>query len=90
VREFADLTFKHLGMPLEWQGAEESEIGVDADGKVRVRVDPQYYRPAEVELLIGDYRKAREQLGWQPQTTFAKLVAIMADADLELVKKEGR
>jgi GDPmannose 4,6-dehydratase len=90
VREFADLTFKHLGMPLEWQGAEESEVGVDADGKVRVRVDPQYYRPAEVELLIGDYRKAREQLGWQPQTTFAKLVAIMADADLELVKKEGR
>lgn len=90
VREFADLTFKRLGMPLEWRGENENEVGVDASGKVRVCVDPSYYRPTEVELLIGDYTKARETLGWKPDTTFAKLVEIMTDADLELVKKEGR
>lgn len=90
VREFADLTFKRLGMPLEWKGENENEVGVDDKGVVRVRVDPEYYRPTEVDLLIGDYTKAKNLLGWEPQTKFAELVQLMVDADLELVKKEGR
>lgn len=89
VREFADLTFKTLGMPLEWRGENESEEGVDADGVVRVRVDPRYYRPAEVDILIGDYGKAQRELGWAPQTLFKDLVKLMAEADLEKVKRNG-
>lgn len=89
VREFADLTFQTLGMPLEWKGSEEDEVGIDADGVVRVKVDPAYYRPAEVELLIGDYAKARNLLGWEPKTLFSDLVRLMAEVDLEKVQKRG-
>lgn len=87
VREFADLAFKHAGLPLEWKGKEESEIGVDAQGNVRVAVDPEYYRPAEVDLLIGDYAKARRVLGWEPQTRFEDLVRLMVDSDIKAVQK---
>jgi len=89
VREFADLTFKTIGMPLEWRGEEEAEVGLDETGKVRVKVDPRYYRPAEVDILIGDYAKAKEHLGWEPQTKFSHLVKIMAEADLEKVRRRG-
>lgn len=89
VREFADLAFKHAGMPLEWTGKNEEEKGIDADGIVRVAVDPEYYRPAEVELLIGDATKAREELGWEPKTKFADLVRLMTDADISGVEKSG-
>jgi GDPmannose 4,6-dehydratase len=89
VREFADLAFKHAGMPLEWKGEGESEKGYDVNGKVRVAVDPEYYRPAEVELLIGDATKAKNELGWEPATKFADLVRLMTDADISEVEKKG-
>ena len=89
VREFADLAFKCAGIPLEWKGEEEQEVGVDADGTVRVAVDPTYYRPAEVELLIGDYAKAKRELDWEPTTKFEDLVRIMTEADMASVARKG-
>ncbi len=82
VREFVDLAFQHLGMRLRFEGAGESEVGVDEEsGRVLVAVNPRYYRPTEVEQLLGNPAKALRQLGWSPQTKFADLVRIMAEAD---------
>lgn len=89
VREFADLAFRHAGIPLEWEGKDEGEKGIDAEGKVRVSVDPKFYRPAEVELLIGDATKAREVLGWAPTTKFPELVRLMTEADIAEVEGKG-
>jgi GDPmannose 4,6-dehydratase len=90
VREFAEHVFGELGMPLEWAGEGESEKGVlKSTGAVAVEVDPRYYRPTEVELLIGDATKARTKLGWVPRTTFLGLVSLMVKADYEKVKKRG-
>lgn len=86
VREFAEAAFAEVGMELTWQGEGEQEIGVDEKGKTRVAVDPAYYRPAEVELLIGNPAKAREKLGWVPSTAFQDLVKIMMESDLEEVR----
>ena len=74
VREFADLAFKELGMELAWEGEGKDEKGVDKKtGKTIVEVDPRYYRPTEVELLIGDPAKAKEKLGWVPKTKFRRI-----------------
>ena len=90
VREFADLTFKLLDMPLEWHGEGPSERGIDrTTGNVLVQVDPRYYRPTEVEILIGDASKARKKLGWAPTMVFEDLVAMMAKADFDRVSKRG-
>ena len=90
VREFADLAFGLLDMPLEWQGEGPAERGVDRkSGEVRVQVDPRYYRPTEVDLLIGDATRARTKLGWAPTTPFPDLVAMMAKSDFEKVTKRG-
>ncbi|HTX17203.1 MAG TPA: GDP-mannose 4,6-dehydratase [Bacteroidota bacterium] len=90
VREFADLAFKELGMELVWKGKGAGEQGIDKKTKrVLVDVDPRYYRPTEVELLIGNPAKARRKLGWMPKTKFADLVKIMARADFEKVSKKG-
>ncbi len=95
VRDFVDAAAKELGMQLHWQGKGVDEIAVDAGGKTVVAVDSSYLRPTEVETLLGDATKAREQLGWQPKTSFAELVKEMVWADLEaaqrdeLVKKHG-
>ena len=89
VREFTEHAFAYMGMPLTWSGSGVNEIGTDAQsGKVVVRVDPRYFRPAEVEQLLGNPAKAREKLGWTPRTTFAELVRVMAAADLDMAKKE--
>jgi GDPmannose 4,6-dehydratase len=76
IREFLDLAFSHAG--LSWEKY--------------VRIDPHYFRPAEVDVLMGDASKARRQLGWAPKTTFASLVKLMVDADIQLLKdhREGR
>ncbi len=89
VEEFCVLAFERAGMPLvfEWEG--EQRRGVDAEGKVRVSVDPRYYRPTEVDQLIGDPTKAREKLGWAPETLFADLVSRMVDNDMALAKGEA-
>lgn len=91
VREFATLAFARVGINLRWEGEGLDEKGIDqATGRVLVEVDPRFFRPAEVEELLGNPAKARKQLGWNPRTTsFERLVEIMVDADVKLVQKEG-
>jgi GDPmannose 4,6-dehydratase len=95
VRDFVDAAAKEIGINITWKGAGVEEKGYDAQGKCIVQVDPRYFRPTEVETLLGDATKAREKLGWTPRTTFAELVAEMVREDLkaaerdELVKKHG-
>ena len=89
VREFVDTAFKHVGMDIEWSGEGVDEIGTDkATGKVVVKVNPKFFRPAEVELLIGNPEKAEKALGWQREISFAELVERMVKNDMELVAKE--
>ena len=89
VREFATLAFRYAGIELIWKGEGVSEKGIDkATGKVLVEVDPKYFRPAEVEQLLGDPTKAKKQLGWNPhKTSFEQLVKLMVDHDMRFVKK---
>ena len=83
VRDFVTMAFKAVGCRLEWRGAAEQETAVDAaTGKTLVRVNPKFYRPAEVELLIGNPLKAKTVLGWAPQTTLEQLCQMMVQADL--------
>lgn len=90
VREFIEATAKALSIRLEWRGNGVKEEGIDArTGKVIIRIDPKYFRPAEVDLLIGDYSKAKKQLGWEPKVTFEELVELMAQADLAAEKHKG-
>jgi len=89
VREFCTLAFKEAGITLRWEGTGVDEKGIDVNtGKVLVEVDPKYFRPAEVEQLLGDPTKAKELLGWNPtKTSFPELVKIMVKHDLEYVRK---
>lgn len=90
VREFAELAFLDAGITVEWRGTGVEEKGINAaTGKVLVEVDPRYFRPTEVELLIGDPAKAKAKLGWTPITTFTELVREMVQADLKLVAHEA-
>jgi GDPmannose 4,6-dehydratase len=90
VREFAGLAFAQLGIPLRWEGSGGQEKGVsEKTGKVVVDVDPHFYRPTEVDLLVGDSTKARTRLGWQAKTSFEDLVKMMALADDELIGRRG-
>lgn len=89
VREFCEEAFKELGIAIEWKGSDINEKGLDVEtGRVLVEVDPKYFRPTDVEILIGDASKAREKLGWKPRVTFNELVRIMTRADFELAQKE--
>ena len=90
VREFCQVAFERAGLPLTWQGTAESERGIGPDGRIRVAVDPQYFRPAEVDLLLGDPSKAKATLGWAPKVTFRALAERMADHDLELARVEKK
>ena len=90
VREFAGRSFGRAGRPLAWSGSGQDETGAEADGTVRVRVDPRYYRPAEVDVLLGDASKAARELGWTPRVSFSGLVDMMTDADLEKARQESR
>ena len=89
VREFTTLAFRRAGIELEWQGKGVDEKGIDkATGKVIVEVDPKYFRPCEVEQLLGNPTKAKEKLGWNPRkTSFEQLVNIMVDNDIKKVKE---
>lgn len=95
VREFVDAAAKELGIDIAWSGEGVDEKGYAADGKLVVAVDSRYFRPAEVETLLGDATKAKQKLGWTPRTTFVELVKEMVREDLksaerdELVKKHG-
>lgn len=89
VREFCTLAFKYAGIELEWQGEGLEEKGIDKNtGKVLVEVDPKYFRPAEVQTLLGDPTKARTVLGWNPRkTSFDELVRLMVESDKQFVRK---
>ena len=95
VRDFVDAACQELDMPLYWSGSGLEEKGVDGKGACRVSVDPRYFRPAEVETLLGDATKARTTLGWCPQVSFRELVREMVSEDLrgaerdELVTQHG-
>jgi GDPmannose 4,6-dehydratase len=90
VREFVELAFAEVGRTIQWRGEGVDETGVDkASGKTLVRVDPNYFRPTEVDLLIGDAAKAREKLGWKPKTTFKQLVKEMVAGDLAIARQEA-
>lgn len=89
VREFTQLAFSELDIHLIWEGENENEKGIDkATGKVLVEVDPSYYRPTEVDLLVGDATKAKQKLGWEPKCTLHQLVKEMVRADLALFEKD--
>lgn len=88
VRDFVTLAFKAVDVELRWEGQGEQEQGVDAEsGKVLVKVNPKFYRPAEVELLIGDPQKAKDDLGWEPKTSLEDLCKMMVEADLRRNKQ---
>jgi GDPmannose 4,6-dehydratase len=95
VRDFVDAAAKVIDMPIRWEGSDLEEKGYDSEGRCIVAVDPRYFRPTEVETLLGDPTKAREKLGWTPEVTFAELVSEMMLADLlaakrdDLVKQHG-
>jgi GDPmannose 4,6-dehydratase len=87
VREFVEASFSHVGVKIAWEGEGTQEIGRDAaTGKIRVRVSPKYYRPAEVDFLLGNPEKAKEKLGWVPEITFDSLCKEMVEADVALMK----
>ena len=88
VREFISMAFLEVGINLKWQGSGENEKGIDPAGKVIVEIDPKYYRPAEVDLLLGDASKAKNKLGWVAKCTVAELCKEMVQADLVLFKRD--
>jgi GDPmannose 4,6-dehydratase len=89
VREFVERAFKEAGITLTWQGAGRDEKGVDAEsGRTLVAIDPRYFRPTEVDLLLGDATKAKEILGWTPKVSFGELIRRMVVSDLREAEKE--
>jgi len=89
IRDFCKMTFAQLGIDLEFKGEGVNEKGIDkATGKVLVEVDPKYFRPAEVDLLLGDSSKARKELGWEPEYDLQMLVKDMVESDLKIAKRE--
>ena len=90
VRELCDLSFARAGIELEWRGSDAGEHAVDkANGRTLIEIDPRYFRPTEVDLLLGDASKAKEKLGWAPRTGFRELVDLMTDSDLRLADDEA-
>ena len=90
VREFVELAFLQIGVMIRWEGEGVDEVGVDdRSGSVRVSIDPRYFRPTEVDLLLGDPSKARRVLGWHHTTPFSAMVEEMVRSDLELLDQEG-
>jgi GDPmannose 4,6-dehydratase len=91
VRDFVERVFKRLDMPLAWRGEGVEEVGfTEKDGSVVIRIDSRYFRPAEVDLLLGDPGKAKRKMDWAPKTGFDVLVAMMVDNDLQLAERELR
>jgi len=88
VRDFVNAAAGELGIALTWKGAGSEEKAYDAQGRCIVAVDPRYFRPAEVDTLLGDAAKARDKLGWKPKTSFDQLVAEMVQSDLDSAKRD--
>jgi GDPmannose 4,6-dehydratase len=91
VREFVELAFAKVGRAIEWKGSGVNEVGIDsATGEVLIKIDSRYFRPTEVDLLLGDPSKAHRVLGWKHTITFPELVSEMLDSDLKVVAEESR
>jgi GDPmannose 4,6-dehydratase len=89
VRHFIELAFAEVGITIEWKGKDENEKGLNkANGKTVVEIDPKYYRPTEVDLLVGDASKAKEKLGWEPKLSVQELVKEMVASDVKLFKRD--
>ena len=89
VRDFCAMSFKEAGITIEWEGKGEDEVGVNAKtGDILVAIDSNYYRPTEVDLLVGDASRAKKELGWEPNYDLNELVREMVKADLELFSKD--
>jgi len=89
VRDFIAAVARELDMDIRWQGSGLDEVGLDAGGRAIIRIDPRYFRPAEVETLVGDASRARERLGWVPTTSFEDLVAEMVREDLRTAERDS-
>ncbi len=89
VREFVDLAANFLDMKITWEGVGAEEVGLDKNGSVIIAVDARYYRPTEVQTLLGDAGKAKRELGWQPHVTFCELVREMVEADMKRAEKDA-
>lgn len=90
VRSLVEMAFKAVDIGVEWSGSAENEIGKNSQtGEVIVKINPKFYRPAEVDLLIGDYTHAKNKLGWEPKTTLEQLCKMMVDADLRRYQEKG-
>lgn len=87
VKDMISLAFSHVGMTLTWSGEGVDTIATDQNGEVRVRTNPKFFRPAEVDLLIGDASLSQKELGWVPETSFEQLVAMMVDSDMKIVQE---
>ena len=87
IREFVEEAFNIVEMPITWEGKGLDEVG-KYDNKIVVKINPKYYRPVEVDLLLGDYSKVRKELGWKPKITFKELIRLMVENDLKLVSEE--
>jgi GDPmannose 4,6-dehydratase len=91
VRELCERAFARIGVTLAWEGEGASERGLDsANGRVLVEIDPRYFRPTEVDVLLGDASRARRELGWTPKVSFHELIDMMVDADLQLAANEAK
>jgi len=91
VRELCERAFARIGITLEWRGTGVEEQGFDAkDDRVLVEIDPRYFRPTEVDVLLGDASRAKRELGWEPKVSFGELIDLMVDADLTLAANEAR
>jgi GDPmannose 4,6-dehydratase len=89
IRDFVSMTFKELGVDIKWEGSGVDEKGINsADGTILIEVDPRYFRPAEVDILVGDPSKAFKKLGWKPKVTLSELIAMMVKHDLEEAEKD--
>jgi len=90
VREFVEKAFGYAGISIKWQGVDENEVGIDTNtNQIIVRIDPRYFRPTEVNSLLGDYTKAKKELGWFPEVTFEELVKEMVESDIQSLS-EGK
>ena len=89
VRHFIDLAAAELGIAITWKGTGLEERGYDSEGKCIVSVDPRYFRPSEVETLLGDPTKAKKKLGWAPKVTFKELVAEMVQEDFRAAERDA-
>ena len=90
VRKFVELTFEKLNISIDWQGQGSDEVGINKkNGKIIIKLDEKYFRPTEVELLVGDSSKAQKELGWKAKTDLEKLVELMVDADFQKIKDQG-